>query len=102
MDGARGLCNHGPRNHARAIALDPAPRLRGAEPETVMTEPDPDPARDREDADRRTAGLAAIVVVLLLLIGGLLLTKTLHRKSLLEDCLMAGRRDCDHLINGPG
>jgi hypothetical protein len=66
-----------------------------------MTErrPPHDPARDREDADRRTAGLAAIVVVLLLLIGGLILTKTLHRKSQLEDCLMAGRRDCDALIN---
>jgi len=61
----------------------------------------PDPVRDREDADRRTAGLAAIAVVLLLLIGGLLLTKTLHKKSILEDCLMAGRRDCDQLVNGP-
>ncbi len=60
----------------------------------------PDPARDRKDADRRTAGLAAIVVVLLLLIGGLLLTHTLHKKSQLEDCLMAGRRDCDALVNG--
>jgi hypothetical protein len=67
-----------------------------------MTEPHstPDPARDREDADRRTAGLAAIVVLLLLLIGGLMLTHTLHKKSVLEDCLMAGRRDCDTLING--
>jgi hypothetical protein len=66
-----------------------------------MTEPrsGPDPARDREDADRRTAGLAAIVVVLLLLIGGLLLARTLHKKSLLEDCLLAGRRNCDQLIN---
>lgn len=65
-----------------------------------MTEPyKPDPARDREDADRRTAGLAAIAVVLLLLIGGLALTKTLHRKSQLEDCLMAGHRDCDRLLN---
>jgi len=60
----------------------------------------PDPVRDREEADRRTSGLAAIVVVLLLLIGGLLLAQTLHRKSVLEDCLIAGRRDCDHLING--
>ena len=68
-----------------------------------MSEPQssPDPVRDREEADRRTAGLAAIVVVLLLLIGGLLLTRTLHKKSVLEDCLMAGRRDCDQLINGP-
>ena len=60
--------------------------------------PAPDPVRDREDADRRTAGLAAIVVVLLLLIGGLLLTHILHKKSQLEDCLMAGRRDCDSLL----
>ena len=69
-----------------------------------MTErhPPPDPAREREEADRRTAGLAAIVVVLLLLIGGLILAKTLHKKSVLEDCLLAGRRDCDRLIDGPG
>jgi hypothetical protein len=67
-----------------------------------MTEPNsgPDPARDREEADRRTAGLAAIVVVLLLLIGGLLLTQTLRKKSQIEDCMMAGRRDCDSLVNG--
>jgi len=64
--------------------------------------PAPDPAGDREDADRRTAGLAGIVIVLLLLIGGLWLTRTLHKKSVLEDCLMAGRRDCDRLINTPG
>jgi hypothetical protein len=79
---------------------DPTRRSREVEPESVMTMPQssPDPARDREEADRRTAGLAAIVVVLLLLIGGLLLTRTLHKKSLLEDCLMAGRRDCDQMI----
>jgi hypothetical protein len=58
----------------------------------------PDPARDREDADRRTAGLAALAVVLALLVGGLMLTQTLHRKSQLEDCLLAGHRDCDKLI----
>jgi len=61
--------------------------------------PAPDPVRDQEDANRRTAGLAAIVVVLLLLIGGLLLTQTLRKKSELEDCLMAGRRNCDVLLN---
>jgi hypothetical protein len=67
-----------------------------------MTQPrvPPDPVRDQEEADRRTTGLAAIVVVLALLIGGLLLTKTLHNKSKIEDCLMAGRRDCDQLVNG--
>jgi hypothetical protein len=67
-----------------------------------MTEfqPAPDPARDREEANRRTASLAAIVVVLLLLIGGLMLTKTLHNRSMMEDCLMAGHRDCDRLVTG--
>ena len=58
----------------------------------------PDPARDREEANRRTTGLAAIVVVLVLLFGGLMLARTLRHKSQLEDCLMAGRRDCDHFV----
>ncbi|MSO99759.1 MAG: hypothetical protein EXR07_01725 [Acetobacteraceae bacterium] len=62
----------------------------------------PDHARDREEADRRTNGLAAIAIVLVLLIAGLLLAKTLHKKSLLEDCLMAGRRNCDQFVNWPG
>ena len=61
----------------------------------------PNPARDREEADRRTVGLAAIVAVLLLLIGGLVLAKTLHRTSQVEDCLLAGRRDCDRLLTTP-
>ncbi len=68
--------------------------------QVTMPTPPPDPARDGEEADRRTSGLAAIVVVLLLLIGGLMLTKTLHNKSVIEDCLIAGRRNCDQLVNG--
>ena len=60
-----------------------------------------DRARDRQEADRRTSGLAALAVVLLLLIGGLMLAKALRSKSMLEDCLMAGRRDCDRLVTGP-
>ena len=60
-----------------------------------------DRARDQQEADRRTAGLAALAVVLLLLIGGLMLAKTLRSKSMLEDCLMAGRRDCDRLVTAP-
>ena len=64
--------------------------------------PPPDPARDAEEANRRTAGLAGIVVVLLLLIGGLLLTHTLHDKRKIEDCVMSGRRDCDALVRGGG
>ena len=84
MDAGRGACNHPGVMSERRPAHDPAP----------------DPARDREEADRRTSGLAAIVIVLLLLICGLLLATTLHRKSLIEDCLLAGRRDCDRLLTG--
>ncbi len=50
------------------------------------------------DADRRTAGLAGFACILLLLVAGLFLVHTLYRKSKIEDCLMAGRIDCDHLI----
>ena len=62
--------------------------------------PPPDPARDKDEADRRSDGLAAIVVVLVLLIGGLMLTKILHDKRKIEDCLLSGRRDCDALVTG--
>ena len=61
----------------------------------------PDPFRDREEAERRTAGLAAIEIVLLILIGGVILARALGTNSKVEDCLMAGRRDCDRLVGGP-
>lgn len=43
---------------------------------------------------RRTASLAALAVVLVLLIGGLWLQHHLRATSLMEDCLLAGRRNC--------
>jgi hypothetical protein len=57
--------------------------------------------QDQADADRRTAGLAGFAIVLLLLVAGLFLVHTLYQKSKIEDCLMAGRLDCDHLIRKP-
>ena len=60
----------------------------------------PDPVRDKEEEDRRTTSLAALAIVLVLLIGGLVLAKTLRQKSQMEDCLMAGRRDCDRYLTG--
>ena len=50
------------------------------------------------DADRQTAGLIGVAVVLLLLIVGLFLVHTLHDTGHLEDCLLAGRLDCDRLL----
>ena len=50
------------------------------------------------EADRRTASLAGVAVTLLLLVLGLFLVRALHAESALEDCLMAGRRNCDVLV----
>jgi hypothetical protein len=51
-----------------------------------------------EAANRQTAGLVGIAVILLLLIVGLFLVHHLHTTSMVEDCLLAGRRDCDLLL----
>jgi hypothetical protein len=41
------------------------------------------------------------VVILLLLVGGLFLVQQLRSASMIQDCLMAGRRNCDVLVTGP-
>jgi hypothetical protein len=51
-------------------------------------------ADEREDADRRTAALMGFVVILVLAIAGVVLVRELRQKSSLEDCLMAGRKNC--------
>jgi len=55
-----------------------------------------------EAADRQTSSLAAVAVTLLLLVIGLYLVHELHDKVAVEDCLMAGRINCDRLVaQGP-
>ena len=49
-------------------------------------------------AERQTGGLASLVIILLLIIGGLFLIHQLHMASVIEDCMMAGRPDCDMLV----
>ena len=51
-------------------------------------------ARDDEAASRRTAALMGFVVILVLAIAGLLLVRELRVSTSIEDCLMAGRRNC--------
>lgn len=51
------------------------------------------------DADRQTASLAGVAITLLLLVIGLFLVRTLHAESAVEDCLMAGRLNCDVLVS---
>ncbi len=55
---------------------------------------------DQEGADRQTASLAGMVVALLLVVVGLFLIHQLHAKALLEDCLLAGRTNCDVMLAG--
>ncbi|HTV88713.1 MAG TPA: hypothetical protein VME41_06830 [Stellaceae bacterium] len=47
-----------------------------------------------DDEARRTAALMGFIVILLLAIAGVILVRELRQKAVLEDCLMAGRRNC--------
>ncbi len=53
---------------------------------------------DEEAANRQTTSLAGAAITLLLLVVGLLLVHELHTKATIEDCLMAGRAQCDQLL----
>lgn len=54
---------------------------------------------DQESADRQTASLAGVAITLLLLVIGLFLIRELQAKSAVEDCLLAGRSNCDLMIS---
>ena len=54
---------------------------------------------DRQTADRQTMGLGGVVVVLLLAIAMLGLVHRLRIKSVVEDCLLARRPDCDAVLS---
>jgi hypothetical protein len=49
---------------------------------------------DEDDAARRTAALMGFIVILVLAIAGVVLVRELAKNASLEDCLMAGRRNC--------
>jgi hypothetical protein len=53
---------------------------------------------EQRDADRQTATLAGLAVALLLVVVGLFLVQELRAKARVEDCLLAGRRDCDRVL----
>ena len=50
---------------------------------------------DQDDNDRQTASLAGLAVALALLVACLFLFYHLREKSRLEDCLLAGRTNCE-------
>jgi hypothetical protein len=49
---------------------------------------------EHPDAVRRTAALMGFIVILMLAIAGVVLVRELAKNAKLEDCLMAGRRNC--------
>ncbi len=51
------------------------------------------------DAERQTRSLAGLAVVLALAVAALFLVQHLRREGQIEDCLMAGRSNCDALID---
>jgi uncharacterized membrane protein len=53
---------------------------------------------EEKAADRQTASLGGVAITLLLLVLGLFLVRELHAKGMIEDCLMAGRTNCDQLV----
>ncbi len=53
---------------------------------------------DDDEANRQTASLAAMAVILALIVAGLFLVQTLRTSTAIEDCLLAGRRNCDKLV----
>jgi uncharacterized membrane protein len=57
-----------------------------------------DDIEDVEAADRQTASLAGVAVTLLLLVVGLFLVRELRATSMVEDCLMSGRTNCDVVL----
>jgi hypothetical protein len=61
-----------------------------------------DPSEDQAAANRQTASLGGVAVALLLVVLGLFLVRELHAKAQVEDCLLAGRLNCDALVTaGP-
>ena len=53
---------------------------------------------EQAEANRVTASLAALAFTLVLLVAGLFLVRHLSEKSRVEDCLMAGRINCDAVL----
>ncbi len=62
---------------------------------------EPPPLKDRRDndSDRQTRSLAGLAVVLALAVAALFRVQQLRREGQIEDCLMAGRSNCDALID---
>ncbi len=50
---------------------------------------------EQADRDRQTSSLAAMAVVLAVVVASLFLVRILGTEGRVEDCLLAGSRNCD-------
>ncbi len=57
-----------------------------------------DAALEQAEAHRQTASLAALAILLALVVAALFLMRRLSAEAALEDCLMAGRHDCEMIL----
>lgn len=55
---------------------------------------------DQTESNRVTASLGGLALALALVVAGLFLIHHLHDTAAVEDCLMAGRLNCDLLVAG--
>jgi hypothetical protein len=54
---------------------------------------------DDDDGARQTRGLMALALVLALALAASYIVERLRKEGLVEDCLLAGRANCDALLN---
>jgi len=55
----------------------------------------------KDEDDRQTKALAGLAIILALAAGALFLFQHLKKAGELEDCLMAGRTNCDAMVDHP-
>ena len=58
-----------------------------------------DDRKHQDEADRQTRSLAGLAFTLALAIAALIIIHHLKRVGDLQDCLLAGRSNCDALLN---
>ena len=67
-------------------------------------DPLPPPRKNDDDEDsgaaRRTGALAGLAVALALIVLALFLVRRLRTEAVIEDCLMAGRANCESASSG--
>ncbi|HUK58494.1 MAG TPA: hypothetical protein VLV50_04625 [Stellaceae bacterium] len=54
---------------------------------------------EEEENARETRGLAALAFVLILALAASYLVERLRQEGMIEDCLLAGRSNCDALLD---